>query len=524
MSFLSIQYLCFLGILFVIYYIFGAIKNNKQWVILLIASYVFYGFYSIKYMFFLVFSTLVTWGVSIGINECNLSEKLEILSKEMITKDEKKSIYGKYETKKKLWVLLAIVLNAGLLVVMKYVNFGIGIINGLTGWHIGTIGWVVLPLGFSFYTFQSLGYCIDVYRGVIDAQHNLFKYALFVSFFPQLCEGPIGTYDSLYPQLIKGHSFEYDRFVKGLIRILVGFFKKIVIADRLALFINPIYANYNDYSGIILCIATFMYSFQLYADFSGYIDIALGTGECLGIQLIENFETPYFATSISDFWRRWHISLGAWFRNYLYYPILRTKWVSEFGKKISKTGKIKLASSLTATFALVLTWTVIGMWHGAGYKYIAYGWYHGFFIILAVWLNGFYKKTKEFLHIKDNYPWKIFQIIRTFLIVTVGYVIFRAEKLTTALYIYKKIVSKFYYKGAFAGLTLLSRGEWIIILVGILFCFLEDLIESKRKISDWIYNRNIYVRWIIIYVLLALTLLFFLVRPADESNFIYFNF
>ncbi len=524
MSFLTLQYLGFLGILFLIYYILGAVNKKAQWILLLIASYIFYGFYSIKYMAFLMFSTLVTWGAAIGIGNNYAGEKAEIAADASITREQKKAIRSAYEKKRKRWIVLAVLLNIGLLLLMKYLNRGIESFNSLFGLNIGRLKWVVLPLGFSFYTFQSLGYCIDVYRGAVEAQRNLLKYALFVSFFPQLCEGPIGNYGELAPQLFDRHRFDYDSFIKGLIRILIGIFKKVVVADTLALFVDPVYANYNDFSGAVLLLATCLYAIQLYADFSGYIDIALGSGECLGIHLTENFSTPYFSRSISEFWRRWHISLGTWFRNYLYYPVLRSQAISSLGKKLSKAGKKKLASSLTATIGLFVTWSLIGMWHGAAYKYLIYGWYHGFFIILAVWLGDACKKAKEILHIKENSGWKLFQIVRTFAIVTIGYVIFRAPGFRDAIRIFYRIITSFYYEGALSGLYLISAGEWMIALFGILSVFLFDLIERRTPMAEWIYTRNTVLRWPILYALLWISLLFFLNRPADAGNFIYFNF
>lgn len=524
MSFLTAQYLVFLGILLLVYYTLGTINKKLQWIILLIASYIFYGFYSIKYMAFLLFSTLVTWGASIGISEAYHNEKAEIKADPSITKEQKKIIRSAYDKKRKLWILLAVVLNIGLLFIMKYANFGVDSLNRVFGLNMGRLQWVVLPLGFSFYTFQSLGYSIDVYRGAVDAQRNPLKYALFVSYFPQICEGPIGNYEELSPQLFGEHRFEYDSFIKGLIRILVGVFKKLVVADTLALFVDPVYANHNEYSGAILLLATFLYAIQIYADFSGYIDIALGSSACLGIHLTENFSTPYFSRSIAEYWRRWHISLGAWFRNYLYYPVLRSDTVSSLGKKLSKAGKKKLASSLTASIGLFATWTLIGMWHGSSLNFLAHGWYHGCFIILSVWLADTYKKAKEALHIKENNAWKLFQIIRTFTIVLIGYVLFRAPGLRAALSIYHSIITSFYYEGALSGLYLLSQGEWILVLFGLLTIFLFDLIERKSAIADWIYSRNIVLRWPILYVLLSIALLFFMNKPADAGNFIYFNF
>lgn len=524
MSFLTLQYLAFLGILCLAYYTLGAINKKIQWIILLIASYIFYGFSSAKYLGFLVFSTLVTWGVSVAVSETFSREKAEIAADASITKEQKKAIKSAYDKKRKYWIFWAVVLNIGLLFIIKYANRGIESLNSLFGLDMGQLKWIVMPLGFSFYTFQSLGYCIDVYRGTVEAERNPLKYALFVSFFPQICEGPIGSYQELSPQFFEEHRFDYDSFVKGLIRILTGIFKKVVVADTIALFVDPVYASYGDYSGAMLLLATFLYALQLYADFSGYIDIALGSSACLGIRLTENFDTPYFSRSIAEYWRRWHISLGVWFRNYLYYSVLRSNAVSSYGKKLAKEGKRKLASCITATVGLAVTWTLIGMWHGASYNFLAHGWYHGFFIILSVWLGDTYKKTKEVLHIKENSAWKLFQIVRTFTIVLIGYVLFRATGLRAAFGIYQRILTAFYYEGALSGLYLLSRAEWIIALFGIAVVFLFDLIERKAALADWIYSRNIALRWLILYVLLLITLLFFLNRPADAGNFIYFNF
>ena len=524
MSFLTAQYLGFLGILFLVYYTIGAINKKFQWIILLLASYIFYGFYSIKYMAFLIFSTLVTWGSAIGISETYLNEKAAIAAEADITREKKKAIRAAYEKKRKYWILLAVVLNIGLLFFMKYANRSIDSLNSLFGLGIDRLSWIVLPLGFSFYTFQSLGYCIDVYRGAVEAQRNFLKYALFVSFFPQICEGPIGNYRDLSPQLLEQHRFDYDSFVKGLIRILTGMFKKLVVADTLALFVDPVFANYYEYSGAILLLAAFLYAMQIYADFSGYIDIALGSAACLGIQLTENFSTPYFSRSIAEYWRRWHISLGAWFRNYLYYPVLRSEAVSSLGKRLSKAGKKKLASSLTASIGLFATWTLIGMWHGSSLNFLAHGWYHGFFIILSVWLADTYKKAKEILHIKENKAWELFQIVRTFSIVLIGYILFRAPGLSAAISIYYRILSAFYYEGALSGLYLLSAGDWTIVAFGLVCIFIFDLIERKTPIADWIYSRHIVLRWPILYALLSITLLFFLNKPADAGNFIYFNF
>ena len=527
MSLVTLEFLEFLAIVLLVYFVVGRFRRQWQWTVLLVASYVFYGWVSPDFLIYLVFCTFITWSFSIGISECGLAMKVELLEKEKsLTREEKEKIRSRYEVKKKCWLGMAVVLNFGLLLLMKYGNSSLSTINSLFGTPFEYVEWWILPLGFSFYTFQSMGYVIDVYRGAVEPQHNFFKYALYVSFFPQISEGPIGNYGELFPQLMEGHAFRYDRLLKGLIRILVGFFKKIVVADTIGRFVSPVYDGYLQYSGAVLALATLLYAVQLYADFSGYIDIAIGSAQCLGIRMTENFETPYFSHSISEYWRRWHISLGSWFRTYLYYPVLRSKVVSALGRRISEKHGRKLATCVTTTIGLLATWFLIGMWHGKGLNFIAHGLYHGFFIILSVWLANFYKKAKTTLHIRsDSRGWKLFQMARTFLLVLIGYVLFRGQGFTNALTIYRKILFQFADpQWMDVAKTFLSTGEWTVLLAAMAILFGFDLVERKKRIHEWIYERKMLLRWLMLYVLLAFVLLYLLYRPADVSNFLYFEF
>ncbi len=301
---------------------------------------------------------------------------------------------------------------------------------------------LVLPIGLSFYVFQSMGYCIDVYRGTAETETNFFRHALYVSFFPQLLQGPIGDYNRLSPQIFQEHEFSYRNAVYGLQRAAWGFFKKLVIANQISLVIDGIWADYGSYTGFLFwwCILV-LYAFQLYADFSGYMDIANGCAQMLGIVMDENFETPYFSKSIAEFWRRWHITLGTWFRNYVFYPILRSDICSGIRKKYRKRNAY-LANTLPDAFALLVVWFLIGLWHGAGWCYVAYGLFHGTFVILSVVLSPIYTAFhRKFSKLVESRGFCILQVVRTFLIVAFGYAIFRPADLTVTAEIIRRMTN-----------------------------------------------------------------------------------
>lgn len=501
-----------------------------QWPILLVASYVFYGWNSPLLLIFLLFSTLTTWIFPVYIGKIYAGRD-NFLSSEAGKQLDRTGIknYRKKIEKRSRWLLVAVLLcNLGVLLFFKYSNFFISIVRSF-GADIKLIDGLILPLGISFYTFQSIGYCIDVYRETVTPQYNFFKHALYVSFFPQISMGPIGRYGELAPQLFEQHILDWDRFVHGLSRVLLGLFKKIFIADSLGTVVSSIYDMPENHAGFSLIIATILYAFQLYADFSGYMDMAIGISNCLGIKLNENFSTPYFSHSITEFWRRWHISLGNWFRDYLFYPVLRSNWCSGIGKKLSKAGHKKLSKTLTTIIGLAITWIAIGFWHGASSKYVLYGMYHGFFIIIAVILEGIYDKLLKLLHIKKQNPiWNGFQIFRTFFIVCVGYVLFRASDLANAINIYHIIaydVLHINYERIQTAYYMLSGNSGQIV-VALLCCVVFDLIDNKKGLSSWWSNQKTPVRWGILYIIMLIILLSFSFGNGNENagNFIYFNF
>ena len=306
MSLVSNLFLLFVAAAVIVYYLVPA---RWQWLVLLGFSYIYYIAGGIKYVGFLLFSTLVTWMIALLI--------------------EKEETAGKHKRARK-FVILGLILNFGMLGLIKYTNFAVENLNAL--FHMNLRGMeILLPLGISFYTFQSSGYILDVYWKRCKAEHNPLKYALFVSFFPQILQGPIGRYSRLAHQLYDSHKFESRNITRGLERILWGFFKKMILADWSAVFVDAIFDNPDQYAGLAI-FGVLFYTIQLYADFSGGMDVVIGIASMFGIELDENFTRPFFATSITDFWHRWHITLGTWMKDYVFYPVTLSGWMKNFGR------------------------------------------------------------------------------------------------------------------------------------------------------------------------------------------------
>lgn len=334
MLFNSLSFLVFFPIVFLIYY---ALPGKVKWVWLLVTSYYFYMCWNVKYTLLLLFTTVSTYVIAIILGK---AQKLDGKRKSLIKKGS---------------IAAVLTINLSILAIFKYGNFVIYNINRFSGHEFRTLD-LMLPVGISFYTFQAIGYVIDVYREEIEPERNLGKYALFISFFPQLVAGPIERSKNLLSQLYQEHKFDYERARSGILLIAWGLFQKIVIADRAAILVNSAFENYESYMGAQLMFAAFCFAIQIYCDFGGYSNIAIGSAEMLGIKLMDNFRQPYFSLSIKEFWSRWHISLSSWFRDYVYIPL--------GGNRCSKLRKY---------FNLMCTMLLSGLWHGASWAYISWG-------------------------------------------------------------------------------------------------------------------------------------------------------
>ncbi len=495
MIFNSVKFLFFFPLVIVIYFL---LPKRFTWAWLLISSYYFYMSWNPKYAILILASTIITF-----------------ISGLLIDKENKSSADNKVKIKKKRrWVALSFVINLAILFYFKYYNFFTENLISFTEKYGGAIdiplSAALLPVGISFYTFQALSYTADVYRGDIKAEKHFGHYALFVSFFPQLVAGPIEKSKNFLPQIKEKHSFNYERVKDGLLLIGWGIAKKIVIADRLAVVVNTVYNNPTEYQGIPLIIATLFFSFQIYCDFSGYSDIAIGCAKVMGYNLMENFKRPYFSKSIAEFWRRWHISLGTWFKDYLYIPLGGNR-VSRFRVYIN----------------LAIVFLVSGLWHGANWKFVIWGALHAFYQIAGQVTQNSRQLIIENLKInKNTYSYGAFKKLTTFALVAFAWIFFRANSFGDAIYIIKNISLVGFndvFKGSLYELGL-DKPDFILSCVSIIVLLWIDKLIENIDIFNVFRNENILFRWAVYYIIIFVIILFGFYGGYNESNFIYFQF
>ncbi|ADY30427.1 membrane bound O-acyl transferase MBOAT family protein [Cellulophaga lytica DSM 7489] len=482
MLFNSIDFAIFLPIVFCLYWVVVNKNLQLQNFLLLVASYVFYGWWDWRFLSLIAFSTLVDY--SLGV---------------LLGKEEK-------ETKRKVYLWTSIIVNLGFLGFFKYYNFFVeSFVDAFTFFgqeiEIGTLN-IILPVGISFYTFQTLSYTIDVYKRNLEPTKKFIAFAAFVSFFPQLVAGPIERASNLLPQILKKRSFNYCEAKDGLRLMLWGLFKKVVIADSLSPIVNDIFSNYSTLSSPVLIMGAIFFAFQIYGDFSGYSDIAIGTAKLFGIELMSNFKFPYFSKNIGEFWRRWHISLSTWFRDYLYIPLGG-----------SRGSKLKGIRNVFAIFI------VSGFWHGANWTFIFWGLFHAL-LFLPSFILGTNRKYVEIAKSGFNIVTAIKNVYRTvltFALVTVGWVFFRAETISDAFTYLKRIVTVFSV-GDYSHPNGYRLIDYLLLLL--FFVAYEYIIRNKER--NPISFKNKYVR-LLVYILLVFLMLLFYDDGVDRS-FIYFQF
>lgn len=477
MYFISGIYILFLAATLVLYYL---IPKDKRWICLLASSCFFYvwdgGYKTFGYM---VFTSLLTFFAGI------LLEKLNAKKKNLPKED--KTTSARITKQKKLTVVAMCVISFGMLFTLKYLSFTVAIVDSFIskfGYELHAPS-LLMPLGVSFYIFQSVGYVIDCYRGKHSVEHNYAKYALFVSFFPQIIQGPISRYNQLFETLCTGNDFNADNVRDGIQRMMWGYFKKMVIADRAAVVVSAFFSSYDSYGGAVTAFSVLMYCINLYCDFSGGIDITIGSALLFGVKMEENFRRPIFATSLSDYWRRWHITLGSWMRDYVFYPISLSKPFSKIGKWAREKLGGKIGKIFTTTLATFIVYIFIGIWHGANFRYIAYGFYNGAIITSSLLLAGVYSDLKKKLHIDaDSVPWRVFSMLRTSFIVFIGRYITRSPRLIVAFQLILRTFtpSKFDFASISDGVLMkmgLSAQDYLIVGVSLAVMLLVEFYEEK---------------------------------------------
>ena len=489
MLFNSIHYLIFLPIVVGLYYI---VPHKWRWLLLLVASYYFYMCWKAVYAVLLLISTGVAYGTGLGI--CRTENP------------RTKKVF--------LWSCITVLL--GILFSFKYFNFASASLRGLFA-ELSIplqipISHLLLPIGISFYTFQKISYVVDVYHGKVQAEKHFGIFAVYSCFFPQLVAGPIERAQHLLPQFFGKHEFSYDRATSGLRLILWGLFKKIVVADRVAILVKAVYADPRSYPGLPLVVATVFFTIQIYCDFSGYTDIAIGSARLLGFDLMANFRQPYFSKSIPEFWHRWHISLSTWFRDYLYIPL--------GGNRVAKWRWY---------YNLFITFFISGLWHGANWTFAAWGALHGCYMVLDSifgpvrdWLRGKFKGRVA----QTGFDWM--NIALTFGLMTIAWIPFRAANFSDAWYIFTHLFSGAGHWRNLGTVAIQFRGMglklpyliYAAVFAGLVFVY--DAVDSRQGVWELLKFQPRPLRWAVHYAMLVLVLFFGHYNQAQ--NFIYFQF
>ena len=469
-------FILYFGITYLLYVI---TPQKAKWCVLLAGSYVFYFFSSKGHIVSLIAATLIVWACGLWMEKLDKSFKSK---RKGLEKPERKKLKAQY-SRYKSWVLaLGVVSTLALLIVSKYTNFFIGTANTLFSSHIGEVD-IVQPLGISFYTLMAVSYLADVHAGKYAAQKNPLRVGLYLAFFLTIVEGPFARYDQFGTQLQTCKRFDPSDFVYGAERVMWGLFKKIVIADRAAEFVDAVFDNSAEYSGVVVAAAILFYTLQLYCEFSGVMDIMCGLGEAMGLKLPENFARPFFARSINEFWQRWHITLGAWLRDYIFYPISFSKTFMNASKKARAKFSPYYANLIPTAVALFFVWFGNGFWHGAGWKYIVYGLYYYVLMMIAMFMEPLFRKLCEKTKIdRTSKGFGYFQMLRTFVIVNIGMLIFRADTLKQAASMFVSVFAnpnlKAMLPGAHNGFGL-DLNDYLILVLGTVVLFVFGLAQEK---------------------------------------------
>lgn len=531
--FISYYFITFLLLLFFLYYV---VPKKCQWMVLLIANFIFYCFAGRWYWAFLLVSASSLYFSGILLNKQEEKRKqFEAREKNReipaaLSKEERKQFKKKTEKKRKAVLLCGLFFNLGILAVTKYTDFAIYSIHEL--FHMGGEFQgidLIVPLGISFYTFQGIAYLLDVYWNRCEPQKNFLKFLLFLSFFPQLIQGPISRYPDLSKTLYQAHKFDIVQVRNGVERILWGYFKKLVIADRIAPAAAMIASDTGHYTGWFVFLGMMFWSIQLYADFTGGIDIVIGIANVLGIEITENFERPFFSKNIAEYWRRWHITMGSWFRDYVFYPMSISRPLKKLTGFVKKHISNKAARRVSIYISTIVLWFATGIWHGAAWFYVVWGLANGIIIILSEELKPLYAKFhKRFGALTAGTGYKVFQVLRTFLLMSClrMFDIYGSAKTTFLqfFHMFTQIRPKQFQFCELLDMGL-GRADYIIVLAGTAVMFLVSYWGRKTRFQKRIENKPYIVHFGLILILFfSILLLGQYGIGYDVKQFIYNQF
>ena len=484
--------------------------------------------YGIEALLFIVTASVITYLTARKMNviytECD-----DYIKNRELTKDEKKEwqLCCKRKCKSVLYIAFAFLI--GMLLYAKTGRWIVESVYSLLSLSTENMLEVIIPLGISYYTFSAVAYLADVYWRKQKPEENYFKFALFLIYFPKILQGPISRYKNLAHQLTSEHEFNYKQFCFGIQLMVWGYFKKIVIADRLAVVVNEVFHNYENYSGGYFIVAAVFGAIQLYCDFSGCMDIARGFSQALGIELEANFERPFFSRSAAEFWRRWHMTLGTWFKDYVYMPLV----ISPKLIKIAQSTKVKFGNRMGKAILTIIpsaiVWILTGLWHGTGWNYILWGIYWGTVIICSTVFEPEIKQLTKILKINTaTSSWKVFQMVRTFFLFVGGRMLTIPKDINALWEIIKKIFTEFkleiFFDGSLYKLGL-NRANFTLALVTILILWIVSMLQERGSVREKIAKYNIVFRWTVYYIAVFSIIVFGMYGPGyDASSFVYMQY
>lgn len=526
MAITSVYFLIFLLITFLVFYICPV---KYRWIVLLISSVCFYVIAgAVKFLPFIIFTSGVVWVCARRIGMLYEEQDEKIRTGEF-DRAEKKKIKEEYRVKAKKILLLALVLCVGILCVTKFTKYAVHYMNMISK-AVGGITpfsaeWILVPLGISYYTFSTVGYLLDVYWKRYAYEPRFFRFFLYAIYFPHIVQGPISRYSLLGQELKKELKFDSRRIVFGMELMLWGFFKKLVIADRLNIFVSGVYDG-NPHAGSIFLVAMLFDAFQIYTDFSGYTDIVRGVSQIFGVELEQNFNHPFFSKTVPEYWRRWHMTLGGWFKDYVYYPCTISPFMKRMNKKTKKVLSERGSRFVTVVIPVFVTWVLTGLWHGTGKTYLCWGIYYSTLITISVAFQPEFEKVTKFLKIKtDTFSWQLFRMLRTFCCFMGGRLLTSPGSLHNTLIVVKSILFRFRAWRLVDG-TIFHYGlDWPqLILIGcsILTLWGVSMMQERFSVREMLEKQNIVFRGIIIFAAIFSILIFGIYGLGyDASAFLY---
>lgn len=527
MLFTSYGFIAFLALLFVLYYI---VPRRVQWLLLLAADVMFYACAGWQGLCFMAGVVLISWAAAnlMGASVRKQKEFLASPEGKALERGERRAYKQGRQKRRRTILILALCADLGILAALKYTNFVIDNVNAIFSASLAGVDWV-LPLGISFYTFQTVSYVIDVYWEKVEPEKSILRTALFTSFFPLLIQGPISRFGDLKETLFAEHRADFKQISFGLQRILWGYFKKLVVADRLLPAVTALCGDPTAYSGAYVVIGALLYAAELYADFTGGIDITIGIAQVLGIRVKENFIRPYFSRNIAEYWRRWHISMGTWFKDYVFYPLSVAPWLLRLSKGARRKISDGFGKKLSVYVSTVVTWFLTGLWHGAAWNFVVWGLLNAFFILLAEEFKPVSRAFREkHAGLVAGFGYRVFETLRTFALMCSLRILDCYRDVSVSFRAFASVFTENNWGEAFSGTLLqlgLTAGDFAVAFCGVVLMFSVSCVQERcGSVRERLWERPV-LSYTLFFLLAAVTLTFGAYGVGyDSAQFIYNQF